>query len=183
MKHVIILYFHKGWLWVSIRQVRKSSSLPTLVPRYLPQRKVERQVKVLIKNLAIFFLYPSKQFLAISFKFSCRPIPPPPPHRVYSLNRYFGRKVQLGAANRRQKLGLVWRNRKKISQIINDYLCLPFFLLIILWYLLYSETKLQDLCHQICGFFMNCFEYFNPEFHSFFSFQSDVLRQQYCTVC
>jgi hypothetical protein len=35
-------------------------------------------------------------------------------------------------ANRRQKLGLVWRNRKKTSQIINDYLYLPFFLLIIL---------------------------------------------------
>ncbi len=35
-------------------------------------------------------------------------------------------------ANRREKLGLVWRNRKKISQIINDYLYLPFFLLIIL---------------------------------------------------
>ncbi len=32
-------------------------------------------------------------------------------------------------ANRREKLGLVWRNRKKIC---NDYLCLPFFLLIIL---------------------------------------------------
>ncbi len=32
-----------------------------------------------------------------------------------------------------KKLGLVWRNRKKISQIINDYLYLPFFLLIILW--------------------------------------------------
>jgi hypothetical protein len=56
----------------------------------------------------------------------------PPPHHVYSLTRYFGRKVQLGAANRRQKLGLVWRNKMKISQIINDYLCLPFFLLIIL---------------------------------------------------
>jgi hypothetical protein len=84
--------------------------------------------------LAIFFLFPSKQFLPISFKFSCGPIPPPPtPHRLYSLSRYFGRKVQLGAANRRQKLGLVWRNRKKISQIINDYLCLQFFLLIILW--------------------------------------------------
>ncbi len=36
-------------------------------------------------------------------------------------------------ANRGEKLGLVWRNRKKISQIINDYLYLPFFLLIILW--------------------------------------------------
>ncbi len=59
---------------------------------------------------------------------------PPPSHRVrvYSLSRYFGRKVQLGPANRRQNLGLVWRNRKKISQIINNYLCLTFFLLIIL---------------------------------------------------
>jgi hypothetical protein len=36
-------------------------------------------------------------------------------------------------ANRQQKRGLVWRNRKKISQIIKDYFCLPFFLLIILW--------------------------------------------------
>ncbi len=54
--------------------------------------------------MAIFFLFPSKKFLLISF------------------------------ANRRKKLGLVWRNRKKISQIINDYLCLPFFLLIILWW-------------------------------------------------
>ncbi len=31
-----------------------------------------------------------------------------------------------------EKLGLVWRNRKKISQIIKDYLYLPFFLLFIL---------------------------------------------------
>jgi hypothetical protein len=31
-------------------------------------RKVERQVKVLIKNLAIFFLFPSKEILPRSFK-------------------------------------------------------------------------------------------------------------------
>ncbi len=43
-------------------------------------------------------------------------------------------------ANRRQKLSLVWRNRKKISQIIKDYFYLPFFLLIILCiYLIFSE--------------------------------------------
>jgi hypothetical protein len=36
-------------------------------------------------------------------------------------------------ANIRQKLGLVWRNRMKISQIIKDYFYLPFFLSIILW--------------------------------------------------
>ena len=35
-------------------------------------------------------------------------------------------------ANIWQKLGLVWRNKKKISQIIKDYFYLPFFLLIIL---------------------------------------------------
>jgi hypothetical protein len=36
-------------------------------------------------------------------------------------------------ANRRQKLGLVWRIRKIISQIINAYLYTPFFLLISSW--------------------------------------------------
>ncbi len=35
-------------------------------------------------------------------------------------------------ANLRQKLGLVLKNRKKISQILKDYFYLPFFLLIIL---------------------------------------------------
>jgi hypothetical protein len=40
-------------------------------------------------------------------------------------------------ANRRQKLGLVWGTRKKISQIIKDYFFLPFFLLIILCYQVY----------------------------------------------
>ncbi len=53
-------------------------------------------------------------------------------------------------ANRRQKLGLVWRNRKKISQIIKDYFCLPFFLLIILCYPHWSlylsfDLSLSDL--------------------------------------
>jgi hypothetical protein len=33
-----------------------------------PWRKVERQVKVLIKNLALFFHSPSKQFLPIPFQ-------------------------------------------------------------------------------------------------------------------
>jgi hypothetical protein len=39
-------------------------------------------------------------------------------------------------AKRGEKLGFVWRrknNRNKITLIINDYLYLPFFLLIILW--------------------------------------------------
>ena len=41
-------------------------------------------------------------------------------------------KSSCDQANIRQKLGLIWRNRKKISQIIKDYFYLPFFLLIIL---------------------------------------------------
>jgi hypothetical protein len=41
-------------------------------------------------------------------------------------------KFSLDQANIRQKLGLVWKNRKKISQIIKDYFYLSFFLLIIL---------------------------------------------------
>ncbi len=37
-------------------------------------------------------------------------------------------------ANRGENIGgLVWRNIKKISHILNDYLYFPFFLLIILW--------------------------------------------------
>ena len=42
-------------------------------------------------------------------------------------------KSSLGTANKRKKLGFVWRNIKKISQITNAYLYLPFFFLIILW--------------------------------------------------
>jgi hypothetical protein len=36
--------------------------------RILPKRKVEWQLKVLIKNLAIFFLFPSKESLPLPFK-------------------------------------------------------------------------------------------------------------------
>ena len=108
------------------------------------QRKVERQVKVLIKNLAIFFLFPSKEFLPISFKqFVCLLCHQSPPHThgVYSTHRTHSAEIETGMAeqsrrdkaNRQQKLGLVWKNRKKISQIIKVYCYLPFFLLIILW--------------------------------------------------
>jgi hypothetical protein len=46
-------------------------------------------------------------------------------------------------ANREGKLGLVWRNRKNISQIINDYLFLLFFLLII-YVPNHPERKMAD---------------------------------------
>jgi hypothetical protein len=41
-------------------------------------------------------------------------------------------KSRWDQANIQQKPGLVWKNRKKISQITKDYFYLPFFLLIIL---------------------------------------------------
>jgi hypothetical protein len=57
-------------------------------------------------------------------------------YRVYIYRREYrmrrnrnGRNVQVGLG---KNWGLVWRNRKKISQIIEDYFHLPFFLLIIL---------------------------------------------------
>jgi hypothetical protein len=47
-------------------------------------------------------------------------------------------------ANIREKQGLFWRNRKKISQIIKDYFYLPFFLLIILcWQQMSSMLSLE----------------------------------------
>jgi hypothetical protein len=49
-------------------------------------------------------------------------------------------------ANICQKLGLVWRNRKKISQIIKDYFYLPFFLLIILCPLSFPSSSLPHIC-------------------------------------
>ncbi len=54
-------------------------------------------------------------------------------------------------ANRWQNLGLVWRNRKKISQIINACLYLPFFLLIILWWCTLINHRLLagDIKHTI----------------------------------
>jgi hypothetical protein len=42
---------------------------------------------------------------------------------------------------------LVWRNRKKISQIINAYLYLPFFRIIILW----IQVTQKNLGQQLKG--------------------------------
>ncbi len=43
------------------------------------------------------------------------------------------KKSSCDQANIQQKLGLVWRNRQKISPIIKDYFYLPFLFLIISW--------------------------------------------------
>jgi hypothetical protein len=50
------------------------------------------------------------------------------------LKQEWQKSPALGTGKQTAKLGLVWINRKKISQIINAYLYLPFFLLIILWW-------------------------------------------------
>ncbi len=49
--------------------------------------------------------------------------------------------AEMSSWDRWEKVGLVWRNRKKISQIINDYLYLPFFLFIILWLQYTAKTQ------------------------------------------
>jgi hypothetical protein len=92
-----------------------------------------------------------KQFLPISFKIQLLETSPQKQkeQRQNQLNVSFSdfcllvketAEIETGTAeksswvqaNIRQKLGLVWRNRKKIGQIIKDHFYLPFFLLIIL---------------------------------------------------
>ena len=53
--------------------------------------------------------------------------------KIAEIETRMAEKSSWEQANIGQKLDLVWRNRKKISQIIKDYLHLPFLLLIILW--------------------------------------------------
>jgi hypothetical protein len=53
---------------LQIKNLWKFSLFPDAFSLFQPWRKVERQVKVLIKNLSIFYLCPSKQFLPISFQ-------------------------------------------------------------------------------------------------------------------
>ncbi len=102
----------------------------------------ERQVKVLIKYLAIFFLFPSKTFLPISFKIQLLETSPQKQKEqrqnqldvsfyiakfVFLLQRLQRLKLEWQKspagtwANIRQKQGLVWRNLKKISQITFTY--------------------------------------------------------------
>ncbi len=106
---------------------------------------------------------------------------------MYSLSRYFGRKVQLGPANRLQKIGLVWWNRKKINQIINDYLCLPFFLLIILCLILTFQLLLALCCCEWPRLIIFCIYLLlldsgvltsddgNPAASAFFAFASKLI--------
>ncbi len=79
------------------------------------------------------FLYILKYFAIFSYclhfaKFVCLLI-----KETAEIETEMAEKSSLDQANIRQKLVMVWRNRKKICQIIKDYFYLPFFLLIILW--------------------------------------------------
>jgi hypothetical protein len=53
-------------------------------------------------------------------------------HETAEIETGMAEKSRQGPGKQTEKLGLVWRNRKKISQIIEDYFYLPFFLLIVL---------------------------------------------------
>jgi hypothetical protein len=67
------------------------------------------------------------------------------------LKQEWQKSPALGQANRRQKLGLVWINRKKISQILNAYLFLPFFRLIILCILQKHSRPNKDDIFSVAG--------------------------------
>jgi hypothetical protein len=67
-------------------------------------------------------------------------------------------------ANRRQKLGLVWRIRKKISQIIKDYFHLLFFLLIILWYTTIRRTSRKEGMAWYSSSILSGYEYLARSF-------------------
>ncbi len=131
------------------------------------ERKVERQIKVLIEHLAIFFLHPSKKFLPISFKIQLLETSPQKqkgkrqkqlvvsffwclfPSCILSvlcsllLLFTFCKvctketpEIETGMAEKSswdqhtEKLGLVWRNRKKINPIIKDNFYLPFLIIL-----------------------------------------------------
>ncbi len=137
-----------------ILQTKKKTIFAHTVDRvYTPYRKVEQQVKVLIKHLSIFFLLPSKKFLPISVNNHLLETSPQKQkkQRQKQLDLFFfyclfssctflilcnltfcqvyllvketaeietetAEKSSWDQANRRQKLCLVWGNRKKISQ-------------------------------------------------------------------
>jgi hypothetical protein len=88
--------------------------------------------------------------------------------------------------NRRQKLGLVWRNRKKISQIIKDYFCLPFFLLLFYGYRVgnFRQKNIQrktEYCRRNNWFVPAEFQLFRYSCKTFF-FHSVTLRASILTL-
>ncbi len=93
--------------------------------------------------------------------------------RLQILKQEWQEKSSWDQANRRQKLGLVWRIRKKISQIIKDYFYLPFFLLIILWCVPTIYLLEKDILSTFSAFF-----YFQAELN-----ESNTLLNFILFVC
>jgi hypothetical protein len=98
-----------------------------------PQKTEETKTKT-VRCLFFWCLFPSWTFwflcnllLLITFYHVCLPV-----KKTAEIETGMAGKSSWDQVNIRQKLSLVWRNRKKISQIIKDYFYLPFFLLIIL---------------------------------------------------
>ena len=81
-------------------------------------------------------------------------------------------------ANRWQKLGLVWRNRKKISQIVKDYVYLPFFLLIILWQRTTTTGSVEKEC-RLC----NCFEPNAENYFTVYTVMEILMRRGKIFLC
>ncbi len=117
-------------------------------------------MNLLISSLTVYILSISSSCCVIS-RHRSTPAPPPRPHTLcthwvgmtlWSAVQYYPmypppwlkQEWQKSPAGTRQTDGsLVWRNRKNISQVIKDYFCLPFFLLIILcsYYSSYSFSN------------------------------------------
>ncbi len=115
--------------------------LPISFKIQLLENSPQKQKEQIQKQLDVSFfwcLFPSCTFwilcsLLLLFTFCqvCLPV-----KETAEIETEMAEQSSWDQANILQKLGLVWRNRKKISQIIKDYLYLPFFLLIILWCIL-----------------------------------------------
>jgi hypothetical protein len=111
-----------------------------------PQKQKEQRQKQLdfsffLMSFLFLYILNSLHFLLLfTFWQVCLPV-----KEIAEIVTGMEEKSSWDQANIRQKLGLVWINRKKTSQIIKDYFYLPFFLLIILWVplsadLIYSQT-------------------------------------------
>jgi hypothetical protein len=79
-------------------------------------------------SLPVHFEFFPSLLLLFTFCQICLPV-----KETAEIETGMAEKSSWDQANTWQKLGLVSRNRKKISQIIKDYFYLPFFILIILW--------------------------------------------------
>jgi hypothetical protein len=78
-------------------------------------------------SFPFLYILNSLQSLLFTFCQVCLPV-----KEAAEIETGMAEKSSWDQTNIWQKLGFVWRSRKKISQIIKHYFNLPFFLLIIL---------------------------------------------------